>query len=182
MNTYKTEGVVLKRINFGEADRILTIYTKHHGKVVLLAKGIRKMSSRKRGNLEIFNQVIFFAVKGKGMDVITEVETKNSFSSWRKDLKKVIAAYEICEMTDKLSPENSEQEEIYESLVSYLEKLKEVSRNNLEIWVDSFGKFLLQTLGYWPKERPYPSGFNVSFQIEQIIEKELKSKKFLKRV
>lgn len=182
MNTYKTEGVVLKRVNFGEADRIVTLYTKHFGKVVCLAKGIRKMSSRKRGSLEIFNQVVFFAVRGKGMDIITETESMNSFSGWRKNLKKIVAAYEFCEMVDKLSPENSEQEEIYVLLVTFLKKLGETEAENLRVLLNSFGEFLVQELGYWPRQRKFPLNFNVSSYIEGIIERELKSRKFSSRV
>ena len=59
--TYKTEGIILKRINFGEADRILTSYTKHFGKISLLAKGVRKITSRKGGNIELFNQTVLFS-------------------------------------------------------------------------------------------------------------------------
>lgn len=180
--TYKSEGVVLKRINFGEADKIVTVYSKHYGKVTLLAKGIRKMTSRKSGSLEIFNRLVFFASKGKGIDVVTETELLESFSSWRKDLQKIAAAYQFCEMVDKLTAEASEQEEVYELLVSYLGSLSTITQANQNTFINSFGINLLKLLGFWPKAKPVPANFNVTAFIEEIIEKELKSKKFFNKI
>jgi len=182
MNTYKTEGVVLKRTNFGEADRLVTLYTKHYGKLTCLAKGIRKLTSRKRGDLEIFNSVSFLASRGKGMDIITETEAVKTFSEWRKNLKKVASAYEVCEMLDRLTAENSEQEEVYDLLIDYLKRLGQTSEGNLSFWVDSFAGNLLKLLGFWPKNKDFPLNFNVSLYIEEIIERDLKSKKFLKKI
>jgi len=180
--TYKSEGIVLKRINFGETDKIVTIFSKHYGKVTLLAKGIRRLTSRKRGNLEIFNQVAFFAAKGKGLDIVTEVELLKSFSSWRKDLPKVALAYQLCEMVDRLTVEGSEQEEVYELLISYLSNLSSVTPTNQNTFLNSFGINLLKLLGFWPKEKPFPTNLRVSVFIEGIIEKELKAKKFLNKL
>jgi len=179
LRTYKTEGIVLKRTNFGEADKIVTFYTKDYGKLVALAKGVRRLTSRKRGSLEIFNQVVFFAAKGKSLDIITEVETRQTYSQWRKDLKKVGAAYEMAEMVDRLTAEGSEQKEIYELLCSYLQRLKTTSKQNLPLFVNSFGQSLLRYLGFWPKNKSFPANFNVEVKIEEIIERELMSKRFL---
>ncbi len=180
--TYKSEGVVLKRTNFGEADRIITFYTKHYGKITAIAKGIRRITSRKRGNLEIFNVVSFFAAKGKGMDIVTEAETINAFGEWRKNLKKVAAAYEICEIVDKLTAERSEQEEVYGLLVEYLQKLGAAKEEELEQLVNHFGGDLLKFLGFWARDKSYPPGFSVYQYIEQITEREIKSKKFSRKI
>ncbi len=179
--TYKTEGVVLKRSNFGEADRIITFYTKHYGKVVAIAKGIRRVTSKKRGNLEIFNLVSFFAARGKGMDIVTEAETIKAFSEWRKNLKKVAVAYEICEIVDRLTVEESGQEEVYDLLAKSLEELGRLEEGELPSLVDSFGGQLLKLLGFWPREKIFPANFNICLYVEQIIERELKSKHFLKK-
>lgn len=180
--TYKSEGIVLKRINFGEADKIVTVFSKHYGKITLIAKGIRRMTSRKRGNLEVFNQVGFFAARGRGMDIVTETELKESFSSLRKSLHKVAIAYQLCEMVDKLTAEGSEQEEVYELLSEYLIKLNTVKQDNISFFLGSFGLNLLKILGFWPKDKPVPKNFRTSLFIEEIIEKELKSKKFFAKI
>lgn len=182
MNTYKTEGIVLKRINYGEADKIVTLYSKHYGKITCLAKGMRRLTSRKRGNLEIFNKVVFIACKGKGIDIITETESIESFSALRKDLKKIACAYQLCEMVDKLTAEGSEQSEVYEMLSEYLKKLCWIKPENSSFFLGSFGLNLLKILGFWPHDKPVPKNFRVSSFIEETIEKELKSKKFLAKV
>lgn len=180
--TFKTEGIVLKRTNFAEADRIVTVFSKHYGKIVCLAKGIRKMCSRKRGNLEIFNQVILFVVSGKGLDIITETELLNSFSVWRKSLTKIATAYEICEMVDKLTVEGNEQEEVYCLLKESLKQIGNLEQNELSALVNVFGEKLTQLLGFWPRNKPFPENFNAILFVEQIMERELKSKKFLSKV
>jgi len=180
--TYKSEGIVLKRLNFGEADKIITVFSRHFGKVIFLAKGIRRMTSRKRGNLEIFNQVSFFAARGKGMDIVTETELLNSFSLCRKELNKIAVAYQLCEMVDKLTAEGSEQEEVYELLTIYLKNLNELKTEDNSNYLGTFGLSLLKILGFWPKDKKVPENFKVSLFIEDIIEKELKAKKFLNKL
>lgn len=182
MNTYKTQGVVLKRTNFGEADRLITFYTRLQGKVKVIAKGVRKLSSRKRGSLEIFNLVEFLAVKGKGIDLITEVETLKSFHEWRRNLKKIAVAYEFCEMVDRLTAEEAEQEEVFDLLVNYLDRLSTVSEAQLGELMEGFGQELLVMLGFWPKQKPFPAGFNAASFVEQIMERELKSKNLVKKL
>lgn len=182
MNTYKAEGVVLRTINYGEADRIVSIYTSGRGKVSCIAKGIRKLKSRKGGNLEMFNRVSFFASIGKGLDIITEVECLDGFYEWRSDLRKVASAYEISEMTDRLTVEENEHEGVYGILVSAFVELKDIKTENLDLMVERYGEELLKVLGFWPTGRPFPKEFNAFQKIEEIIENELKSKKFSKRV
>ncbi|KKR32290.1 MAG: repair protein RecO protein, partial [Candidatus Gottesmanbacteria bacterium GW2011_GWC2_39_8] len=86
MRTYKTEGIILRRINFGEADRLITIFSKHYGKQKVLGKGVRKIKSRRAPHLELFNRSVIFLHRGKNFDIITEAQTINSFSDLRKDL------------------------------------------------------------------------------------------------
>lgn len=180
--TYKSEGIVLKRTNFGEADKIVTIYSRHYGKVTVLAKGMRRMTSRKRGNLEVFSKVIFFAAKGKGMDIVTETEMLESFSFWKNDLQKVAVAYQLCEMVDKLTAEGSEQEDVYNLLSEYLKKLNSLNKSGNSNFLGSFGLTLLKILGFWPQNKLIPKNFKVSLFVEEIIEKELKAKKFLSKI
>lgn len=182
MRTYKSEGIVLKRSNFGEADKIVTVYSKNYGKITLLAKGMRRMSSRKRGNLEVFNKVAFFAAKGRGMDIVTETELVESYSSWRKDLQKIAVAYQLCEMVDKLTVEGSEQEGVYFLLLEYLEKVNFLEKDGNSNFLGSFGLSLLKILGFWPHNKPIPKNFKVSTFVEGIIERELKAKNFLSKI
>lgn len=182
MNTFTTEGIVLKRINFGEADKIVTIYSKHFGKISCMAKGIRRMTSRKRGSLEIFNEIKFFAGRGKDLYLITETELINAHQSLRKDLKKIAVAYEFCEMVDKLTPDSHEQEDVFDLLSLYLDKLEVTVEDNLNRLTKEFAINLLKNLGFWPRDKALPENFRVSSFIEDIIERELKSKNFCRMI
>ena len=80
----------MARQNYSEADRILKLFTKHYGKVSIIAKGVRKPKSRKRGSLEVFGHIKFAASRGKNLDLMTEVEIIDSFELVRKSLKRSI--------------------------------------------------------------------------------------------
>src|SRR5436189_3094505 len=98
MRSYSDEGIVLARKNYGEADRILVLFTKGHGKLSLLAKGVRRPSSKKRGGVEVFTYIKFQAVHGKGLDMVTEVDVIDSFNQVRENLNVVSVAYYFSEV------------------------------------------------------------------------------------
>ena len=179
MNSYKTEGIVLKRSNFGEADKILTLFSKHHGKISLIAKGIRRTTSRKGGNLELFNQVRIFVANGRNLDIVTEAEVINSFKDWRRDLRKVAVAYQLCELVDRLTAELAENQEIYDLLLNSLTNLLPVTDH--QSLIANFELSLLQSLGFWPRGKAV-GNLNLEDYIENLINRRLRAKDFLKRV
>jgi len=178
MATYKTEGVILKRSNYGEADRILTIYTKHYGKIKAIAKGVRKITSRKGGNLELFNHCVLFLAKGRNLDIITEAQVINSFSRLGDDLEKVAAAFYLVELVDQLTAEEQVNRQVFDLLVETLDGLCAASYE-LRAITQSFEVELLKLLGFWSEtlDRKDIKGY-----IEEIIEKELRSPEFQKEI
>lgn len=177
--TYRTEGIILKRLNYGEADKILTIYTKHYGKIKALAKGVRKITSRKGGNVELFNQVSLFFYKGRNLDLLTEAQVTKTFKVWRKDLKKVAVAYYFAELVDKLTPDEQPNPAVFQLLSHYLEKITSASLPELS---RSFEENLLRELGFGvPKDRQKQSG-SLKDYIESIIEKKLNSQEINKEL
>ncbi|MFC1711454.1 DNA repair protein RecO [Patescibacteria group bacterium] len=169
--TYKTEGIVIKRLNFGEADKLLTIYSKHYGKIKCVAKGIRKLTSRKGGNLELFNQVAIFLAKGKNLDIITEVQIIDSYSTFRKNLKKVAIAYQLCELIDRITREEHANEKLFELLKNTMKNLTitNVDLNNLLL---NFKTNMLNYTGFGVPETI--SHQSLDKHIEKIIEKKVK--------
>lgn len=176
--TYATEAVILARKNYGEADRLLTVFSKHYGKLRVIAKGIRRPTSRKKGALELFNHVRLFLAKGKNLDIITEAETKNSFSGWRKDLTKVGVAYHLSELVTRLLPEHQEHKEVFELLLESFQTLKGLDYWSLYPFIQSFKIKLLEELGYLERGKPGPK--NLDFYIEDLINGELRTKRFLR--
>ncbi len=174
MRCYKTEGIILKRTNFGEADKILTVYSVHYGKIKLLAKGIRKITSRKGGNLELFNWVGLLIAQGKNLDLVTEVETIKSFKNWRRDLKKVGLAYHFCELVDRLTAEGVPNREIFVLLTQTLTDLADFKNKDQE-----FERKILEETGFWPRGKLIAEN-DYDGYIEKIIEKKLRSKNIFK--
>lgn len=177
--TYKTEGIILKRINYGEADRILTIYTKHYGKIKALAKGVRRITSRRGGNVELFNQAAIFLNKGRNLDILTEAQVTNAFKSWRRNLKKVATAYYFAELVDKLTPEEQPNQTVFQLLSRFLEKIGTASLPEL---TRSFEEVLLKELGFGVPEELRKQPGSLRNYIESIIEKKLNSQDIAKEI
>ncbi|MCX6816300.1 MAG: DNA repair protein RecO [Candidatus Beckwithbacteria bacterium] len=177
IKTYKTYGLVLRQNNFGEADRLLTIFTKDHGKLRLLAKSVRKPSSRKRGHLELFSHAKIVCARGKNLDLITEADTIDNFSCLRQNLNRVRIAYLLCELVNDLTAENQEHEDVYNLLLFYLTQLNStVAPKNLIL---NFEKSLLELLGFGlPAGASAKAGHQaIENYISSITEKPINSKK-----
>ena len=174
---FSSNGVVLKRHDFGETDRILVIYSKHFGKLSMIAKGIKKPESKKRGSLEVFSHIKFAGHAGAGLDIITEAETIEHYSEIRQDLKKVSVAYYLVEVVNKTTNDAEYHPEIYELLTRYLEILKVT--NSLKKFRLDFTYQMLVKLGYWPENVKLD---DPDTELEKVIERTLHSVRVGKKV
>lgn len=163
---YIDEGFVLARRTYGEADRILSVFSKNHGRLSLIAKGVRKMGSRKRGHIEVFNLIRFSAVRGKGLDMITEVETIESYPLLRKSLNKVALAYFIMETIGRTTHENEKHLELFDLIERNLNLMKEGTK--LKSLRADFIKEELTLLGFWPEGRALP---NPDEKLQEVTER-----------
>ncbi|MEK7513440.1 MAG: DNA repair protein RecO [Patescibacteria group bacterium] len=143
---YRATAIILKRQNLGEADRLITVFSERSGKLKLMAKGIRKLTSRKKGHLEIFTLSRLMIVTTKSIDLITEAATVNNFSRLRQNLNRVRIAYLFCELVDKLTVENQEQVAIFALLKTYLSQLN--SQSVTSDLIVNFETELLKLLGF----------------------------------
>lgn len=178
MGSYKTEGIILKRTNFEESDRILTIYTKHFGKISVLAKGIRKPTSKKSPSLELFNWVKILVNRGRNLDLVSESETVRAFRFLKKDLKKVGLAFHFCELVERLTAENVKNRQIFNLLAGSLLGLEKADVSKLDSAARNFEQKILEETGFWPRGKK--PEINLEDYIEKIIEKRLKSKRIFK--
>lgn len=151
MRGFKVEGIILKRRNFGEADRILTVFTHQRGKISVLAKGVRRITSRRAGNVELLNRVIMFLHQTKGMPILTEAKAINTFPKLKEDLTLSAYAFHIIELVDKLTAENQENRILYEHLVEVLRRLE---RNPRQILIRAFEAKILSNLGFMSFQNP----------------------------
>jgi len=120
---YRTEGVILRRSDFGEADRLLVLSTPGYGKLRVLAKGVRKVPSRKAGHVEPFMRSQFLLARGRSFDIVTQAETLDAYAGLREGLVPVTYAYYLAELVDAFSQEGEENEALYRLLVQTLEAL-----------------------------------------------------------
>ena len=175
MDVFKTEGIIIKRKDFGETDRILTVFTKHQGKIQAMAKGVRKISSRRSSHVELLNlSVLTFHIAR--MPILTEAETLNHFTGLKDNLKKVGLAFYVCELIDGLLAEYQENRAVFSLLVQTLNRMEEEKDTRLVI--SKFEQELLSQLGFWPRERVFLE--DSDYFIENIIERRIKSKRILK--
>lgn len=167
---YSTEAVILARKNIGEADRLITALTKHFGKIRVLAKGVRRITSRKRGHLEVFSLTKLQVQRGKELDLVTEAETIDNFAQIRKSLKKVSLAYYFMEVIDRTTREGAPHPQLYAMLLANLRMLKTESK--LRALKTKFVYQTLTILGFWPKGKPMP---DPDRKLEEVIERRLSS-------
>lgn len=120
---YKDEGVVLKSIKLGEADRIVTLFTRGNGKVRAVAKGIRKTKSRFGARLEPFTQVDLLIYRGRNLDTITGVHILDTFKGVKGDFERLAEAAALAELTEKITEEREESLQVYSLLLGGLEAL-----------------------------------------------------------
>lgn len=113
---YKDEGIVLKTIKLGEADRIVTLYTRESGKVRAVAKGIRKTKSRFGGRLEPFTRAQLLIYRGRNLDTITSADILTSFDGVRRDYLKLTSAAALVDIVEKITPDREAASDIYSLL------------------------------------------------------------------
>lgn len=111
MNQLRSQGIILRRIDYGEADRIITMLTSDHGKVRLMAKGVRRQKSKMAGGIELFSVSEIHFIKGRG-DIDTLVSTRmvRHYGAIVKDLQQTEIAYLFLRATDKLIEDGSGSE------------------------------------------------------------------------
>lgn len=124
-HSIKTQGIVIGGINFGEADKILTVITDRLGKIKVIAKGVRKIKSHMAGSLEPYMEVDLQLQEGRNFYIVTGVSILKDFSQIHTDLKKTSRAFYFGELVDKFSSENEKNEELYDLLVKSLRLLEE---------------------------------------------------------
>ena len=148
---YRTPAVILKRTDLGEADRIVTFFSRDVGKIRAVAKGVRRTTSRSAGHLEPFTlSDVMFAV-GRELDVISQADTLEAFREIREDLELTTHAYYLAEVVDLLTEDRLENRAVFDTLVEGLRSLRATPDPRMVLIV--FHLRLLEALGYRPELR-----------------------------
>jgi DNA repair protein RecO (recombination protein O) len=145
----RVEAVVLRHIDWGEADRLLWLYTRELGKVRSLAKGARKPRSRKAGHLEPFTRVSLQLAKGREMLLITQAETVAAYLTLREELLLVGYASYVVELLDRFTYEEGQNISLYRLLIDTLDRLDR--KDDPLVTLRYYEIRLLDLLGFRPQ-------------------------------
>jgi len=148
--SFRLEAVVLRHADWGEADRLLTLYTRERGKVRAIAKGVRKIKSRKAGHLEPFTRVTLQLARGRDLLIVTDADTIDAYQPLREDLIKTGYASYLVELLDRFTYE--EESENYNIFRLLTESLSRVA-NEPDPWlaIRYYEVHLLDHLGFRPQ-------------------------------
>lgn len=146
---YRTEAVVLKRHDFGEADRLLTLFTPDRGKLRVIAKGVRRPTSRKSGHVELLTHTQLLIAKGRNLDIVTQAQAVNAFLPLREDLLRLTYGYYVAELIDQFVEDENENRLLFDLLLNVLGWLSQTGK--LALTVRYFELRLLGLTGYQPQ-------------------------------
>ena len=147
--TIRVEAVVLRHSDWGEADRLITLYSRENGKLRSIAKGARRLKSRKAGHLEPFTRVALLLARGRDLWIITQAETVDPFLSLGNDLIRTANASYVLELLDRFTYDEGENRALYDLLIETLQRLD----NGADIFltIRYYEMRLLDLMGFRPE-------------------------------
>jgi len=146
---YQTEAIVIKKVKLGEADRILTLYTPHLGKIQAVARGVRRPRSKLAGHLELLTHSQISLARGRNLDTITGSQTINSFLPLKSNLELASCALYAVELVDQFTADHIENCPLFQLLLATMGHLCQAGNN--EPVLRYFELQLLNQVGYRPQ-------------------------------
>lgn len=144
----KTEGIILRTVDYGEGNKILTVFTKEMGKIGMMARGARKTKSRLAAVSQPFILAHFIYQTGSGLAVLNQGEIISAFPRVRSDLHKTAYATYLLELTDRLTEDKERASLLYGNLLSSLSQIE--NDKDAEIIARIFELKILAMHGYKP--------------------------------
>ncbi len=123
--TLRVEAIILQHSDWGEADRILRLYTREQGKLRAIAKGARKLKSRKAGHLEPFMRSRLMLAQGRDMWIVTQAELIEPYDPLRQNLESTARMAYVIELLDRLTYEEGQNWQLFDLVSSTLSRLVE---------------------------------------------------------
>src|SRR3989344_5703367 len=117
---FKTEGVVLRKMPFGEADFLVRVFTRDFGKMDILAKGARKTASKLNPHLDILNHIrIQFVRNGERTPTLTDAEVNSRFDDWFSDAESISLAGRIIQTIDAVILPGAKDEKLFLMILDF---------------------------------------------------------------
>jgi len=178
-NLYKATGIILKRTNYGEGDKIITVFCEHIGKKRFVGKGIRKITSRRSGHTELFSKTVFLIHRGKSLDYVTGATVEVNYGSFFTELGQLAVAYTACELIDKLLMEGQIHDDLYFLIDRLFTDMKCLSEKECALLLKNFIDEVLTALGFRLRETKSSSLGNALAAAERVMERKIKSTNLL---
>lgn len=147
--TYRCEAIILSYTPLGEADLLVSMYTREQGKIRAVAKGARRSTSRLVGHLEPLTAVKMSMARGRNMDVVSQAEVAESFAALKEDLTAITKGLYVAELVDGFGSEASANPELFQLMIDTLRAVEADPASDMPL--RSFEFHLLQVSGLMPE-------------------------------
>ena len=144
----KTESIVIKRTNFKDQDKIVTLYTKDLGKIGVMARGIRKLESKRKSHFELGNHIKTALIESHKFYIVTQTEIINTHAPLKTNLTKVNTLYYLLEIFDGLVPEKDENTMLFKFLNRSLDILETLGDKSVDNFLNAYTTKLLRMSGF----------------------------------
>ncbi len=143
------QGIVLKKIEYGDTSHIITLYTKQHGKLSAIIKGSRSSKSKMGNKVDVMNlvEIVLYKKQSREVQVISQVELMNPFSKIKEDLQKLKYATGILELLLSLIPEDDVNERLFIGTLKALEKINDSDYPEANVFA-KYLMFFIKEIGY----------------------------------
>lgn len=169
MRSQKVTGIILSRINYKETDKIVILFSKELGKILLKAKGAKSIKSHRLSHFEPLNLISVLVYES----VLTETKIIETFLKIKADLGTLGLGFYVCEVLNRILPEHEPHKKTFEKLLILLQDLNEKSLKNFLVE-------MLWDMGYLPVGQYPKRGINVF--VESVIERRMNSKSLLLKI
>jgi DNA repair protein RecO (recombination protein O) len=149
MSSYKVDAIVIRSREFKESDRLVTLYSREHGKISAVAKGARKSTSKQRGGVQLYTYADFMLYKGKSLDTIQQAHPRETFLYLWNDYERSLSAGCMAEALNAATPDGEADGKVFMLSLRFLFILE-----MLDPWVAlaAYGLRLMAHQGYLPDD------------------------------
>lgn len=169
IKSVKTEGIVLRKRSLPNQDLIIDFFSKDKGKLILFAKGIKKITSRRLPHTQVGNLIKVVLEQQDNRFYLQGSDLISGFTKIKEDNIKLPFFYFSIFLADRLLPEQQKEENVYHEILKFFIKLSKDEKFTIS-YLTRWTNKIMRLLGYLHEDKPYDElrGF-----IENIIEEKL---------
>lgn len=150
MQAFNTKAIVLKNTKYKDADKIYTLFSEDRGRISVIAKGVRKISSKRSGSMDTLNSVeLKISPHKSGQNYLSEVKVLDAYPLLKEDYDNMLLGFYLAELVNKTTKEDEHAQSTYILLAETLEKIEKNGERVTSI-INKFEIKLMQLLGYQP--------------------------------